>query len=402
MPAQLGDDSTKTTKPKPKPKPNPILSGTTGNDFSDVSSSAQGGGYSGAPFTNTVDPNTGMQNVQAPGSPGAALNAAVDQSIAGDGPGSSGDGGTAPDGSSIPATDWADVFWGSLGLPPDLVAQINAIFTQYPDMTMAQAVAQNALQSSPWFAQTFPGYSTGVQNGLFTDPTGYRDYVNQLNQLSNAYQGQNVTTDQVLSNLQAGYNPTRVQEGYQAGEILAADQSSAAAAMFSPGELSQIAQEAAGIGSQNGQYLGQLFTYANQVSPILSQYGQSLDRGTVENYFTQGTSVANVGNILQGNAFAAANAPAINYAAGHFGDTGQLSQDQLNAYGQDQSGYATPLGEQIKAQVDQAVQRMNGIFKGQTGQAAGLSLGPQGLNAPGLLGQKQPGSQGANTLVSAA
>ena len=217
------------------------------------------------------------------------------------GPDSNGPGSAAP---AVPDTDWADVFWGSLGLPADLISQINQIFKQYPDLNMAQAVAQNTLRNSTWFAATFPGFATGVKNGLFTDETGYRDYVNRLNVLSNQYNGRNITTDEVTGAL-----------------------------------------------------------------------GEGIDSSIFEKR-------------LQANAYLAANQGQLQYELGAFGDQGQATPEQLQAFGRQQVGLDSQLGERIKAQVDKAVQRRQNIFQGSLAGPAGLTLGPQGLNAPGLAGGK--------------
>src|SRR5581483_10455879 len=139
------------------------------------------------------------------------------------------------------------------------------------------------------------------------------------------YQGRDISAGEVAHYLAGGYDSSRVKAGFEAGSWLRLDQGTAAAGLFSPDELSQIAAEAAGIGSTNGKYLGSLFSYANQVAPLYSQYGQGLDRSQLEQYFQAGRSPTDIGNILAGNSYAAANKDILNYEASAFGN-GVLSQ----------------------------------------------------------------------------
>ena len=275
----------------PKPAPTSADSGTTGESKADF------------PFTNPVGPD-GVQLPAVPGSEQAYIQSFVDAAVGGDDTLQNATGGGGAPVMQIPDTDWAQVFWGSLGLPPDLVNQINDIFKKYPDLTMAQAVAQNVIRTSDWFATTFPGFATGVKNGLFTDETGYRDYVNKLNVISQQYNGRAVTTNEVTGAL-----------------------------------------------------------------------GEGIDASIFEKR-------------LQANAYLAANQGQLQYELGAFGDQGQATPDQLQAFSRQQVGLDTGLGEQIKAQVDKAVQRMQNIFQGSLAGPAGLTLGPQGLNASGLAGAK--------------
>lgn len=115
--------------------------------------------------------------------------------------------------------DWADAFWGSLGLPPNLVSQINGIFAQTPDQSQAYVLAKQALQGSDWYQSTFPGIGAGIQAGMFTDETGYRAYVNDLNNLYQQYYNRAVTSDEVQSWLNQGKDPRYVAEVFQGTAI---------------------------------------------------------------------------------------------------------------------------------------------------------------------------------------
>lgn len=271
MAVETGGGVGKAVPPKKKPedvappvKPTFGASPNAGNDLSDVSSSAQGGlpglpDIGSAPFTNAVGQD-GQQLVPAPGTPAADLNNSVTAAIAG-----------APDtDTSSPNTDWADAFWGSLGLPPDLVSQINAIFTQYPDATTAQAIAQNVIYGSTWFQQTFPGYANGVTAGLFSDVNGYRGYVNDMNALAQQYNQQPVSTADVVNNINAGLTSAhygQVLQGaayintnspYIQQEVGAFGESGVgqgANSQLSGSQLTSLGQEQAGIDTPLGQNL---------------------------------------------------------------------------------------------------------------------------------------------------
>ena len=208
-------------------------------------------------------------------------------------------------GASIPigGTDWADAFWGSLGLPQSLINQINDALAKVTDPTQAMAVGQNLLRSSDWYKQTFPGIANGIQQGLFTDETGYRSYVNQLNNLYQQYYNRAISSDEVTGYLQSGRSATYV------------------------------------------------------------------------------------GNVLQGNALAQTQAPQLQYEQGAFGE-GRLTDQQLQAYGQEQAGIDTPLGQQIQLRIQQAQKRLQTIAQG-TLAAPNLSLGAQGVFAPTLAAGKQ-------------
>lgn len=265
-----GSAPVKPKKPEdvaPPVKPTFGASPNAGNDLSDVSSSAQGGlpglpDIGSAPFTNPVGED-GQQLVPAAGTPAADLDNSVTAAIAGDTTqGSAGQG--APD------TDWADVFWGSLGLPPDLVSQINAIFTQYPDASTAQAIAQNVIYGSTWFQQTFPGYANGVTAGLFSDVNGYRGYVNDMNALSQQYNQAPVSTADVVNNINAGLTSTHYGQTLQGAAYVNANQGyiqQEVGAFGTPGtgqgtnsqlsgtQLTSLGQEQAGIDTPLGQNL---------------------------------------------------------------------------------------------------------------------------------------------------
>lgn len=136
---------------------------------------------------------------------------------AGTTPSGSGSGAAAAGGTLPGDVDWASAFFASLGLPADIAANIDKLFSRYSDVNTASAAALAYIRGTPWYAQTFPGIQTGIQKGLFTDESGYRDYVNKLNVLSQQYQGRPIGSDEVASYLQQGLAPSYVDNLFQAG-----------------------------------------------------------------------------------------------------------------------------------------------------------------------------------------
>lgn len=211
----------------------------------------------------------------------------------------------AAGGGAPPSIDWADVYFGGFGLPADLKNQIMQLGQKYgttnPDVFFQSA--QNLIRQSKWFTTTFPGFQAGVRAGLFTDETGYRGYLNQLNQIYKQYAGRDVT------------------------------------------------------GSE------------------------------VEGALTEGVSPDLVGRRFAADAYLKANQNDIQYLTGAF-DNAALTPEELQAYGREQAGIDTALGQQVAARLDLAKQRFQGIFQGRLA-TPGLQLSSNGLSAPGLLGNRQ-------------
>lgn len=128
--------------------------------------------------------------------------------------------------------------------------------------------------------------------------------------------------------------------------------------------------------------------YVNEVKQYYEQYlGRDPTADEITQYMTNGTSAAIVGKTLEGNAYAQAYKPDIEYYAGAFG-TGQLNQQQLDQYGQEKVGLGSQGGYALQNMIDQAIQRYKGAFAGNLAGPA-PSLGPVGLAAPGLAGEKE-------------
>lgn len=174
---------------------------------------------------------------------------------------SSGGGGGGSSAPTLPSIDWASFFWGALGLPPDLISQINTALASVTDASMALAIGTNILRSSQWYAQTYPGINYGIRNGLFADEQGYRDYVNKINQLYQQYYGRNVTTSEVTGYLQNGNDYSYIGNLLQGAAIATAEKPQLQyetgafdqAGPLSQQELTAYGQEKAGIDTTLGQ-----------------------------------------------------------------------------------------------------------------------------------------------------
>jgi hypothetical protein len=169
---------------------------------------------------------------------------------------------TAPPPNPTADVDWADVYFGQYGLPSDLKAQIMALGQKYgssnPDVFYQSA--QNLIRQSDWFQQTYPGFNSGVRAGLFTDETGYRGYVNQLNDIYQQYTGRSVTGAETSNALQSGLSPSYIGQQFQGQAYIGAnqDQIQYLSGAFGGGQLSQselasLGNEQAGIDTPQGQ-----------------------------------------------------------------------------------------------------------------------------------------------------
>jgi hypothetical protein len=212
------------------------------------------------------------------------------------GGGAGGGGGTPP-----PDIDWAKVYFGQYNLPADLISQIESLGKQYgttnPDVFFNSAL--NAVRGSDWFKTTYPGFNAGVTAGLFTDETGYRGYVNSLNNVYQQYLNRHVSGDETAAALAQGATPDLI------------------------------------------------------------------------------------GRQFQGDAIANVNAPEWQYLSGAFDENGALTGAERTAFGREQAGIDTPLGQMVQKRVQQATARASALFRG-TLATPSLSVANGRLTAPSL------------------
>jgi hypothetical protein len=111
-------------------------------------------------------------------------------------------------------TDWAAAYFGSLGLPADIVKKVNDIFKKYPDTNQAIQFALAYIRGTSWYAQTFPGIQYGIQHGLIADERDYLQYVTAMDSLAQRYWGRNISSEEIASFLFSGKTPDIVGREY--------------------------------------------------------------------------------------------------------------------------------------------------------------------------------------------
>jgi hypothetical protein len=104
---------------------------------------------------------------------------------------------------SVAPVDWSAML-GESGLPANVVAELNRIFTRTTDINQAVTIGQAYVRSTPWYAQTFPGIQSGINSGLIADEQGYRAYSNQLTQYYRQYLNRAPTPAEIAAHLTQG------------------------------------------------------------------------------------------------------------------------------------------------------------------------------------------------------
>lgn len=296
--------------------------------------------------------------------------------------GGAGGGGGGSSQETLAGFDWSD-YLGMFGLPSDLVTEIDKIFSANYDVTTAAQLALSYIRGTDWYAQTYPGIKEGIAKGVVSNEADYRSYLNQANQLYQNFYGRSITSSELAALLNNGVDITLLGKQLNATANLASLQKLAVSNYFTQDELQQIANTNAGLPSSTGDYLNGLLQYTQSVAPLYSQYGVPLTRGVIENNFKNGVTSDVIGKQLQGNAYIQANSPDIQYLAGAFGG-GALNSDQLTAYGQQQAGLDSGLGEQLNTMISKAQARLNRIFQGSLATPSLSLTSGGGLSAPSL------------------
>jgi hypothetical protein len=126
---------------------------------------------------------------------------------------------SSPPGSSPTTTtggeNWAAAYFGSFGLPPDVVKKVNEIFGKYDDTERAVQFALAYIRGTPWYAETYPGIQFGIAKGIISNEQEYRQYVNAVDVLTRRYQGRNVFGTEVASWLHEGFSPELIGLRFQ-------------------------------------------------------------------------------------------------------------------------------------------------------------------------------------------
>jgi hypothetical protein len=171
------------------------------------------------------------------------------------------------------ANDWYKAYFGSYGLPQDVQDALIGLLTKYAaDPSTAMALSTQYLRSTPWFQTTFPGFSSGVQNGMFTDETGYRNYMNTINSIYNQYMGRHVSGDEINALLKEGAAPQLVANRFQGQAWVQANtaETQYLGGAFGQGRLSSdqltaLGNENSGIDTAQGQIQQKILAQAQRI-----------------------------------------------------------------------------------------------------------------------------------------
>ena len=188
----------------------------------------------------------------------------------------SGGGSTSPDPTAL-ANDWYKAFFSNFGVPADVQNSLIDILKKYAsDPSIAQTLATQYLRTTPWYQTTFPGFSAGVSNGIFTDETGYRNYLNSINSVYNQYLGRHVSGDELTALLNEGAAPQLVANRFQGQAYIQANSPEIQylGGAFGNGRLTQdqltaLGNENAGIDTAQGQLQQKILAKAQQIQQKL-------------------------------------------------------------------------------------------------------------------------------------
>jgi hypothetical protein len=280
--------------------------------------------------------------------------------------------GTGTDDSPKNPIDWRS-YLANWGFPDDVVNTLDSIFRKYDanHVADAQAAALAYIRSTPWYTQHFPGIQDGINQGLFTDEQGYRQYVSGVNDLTQTALGRAPTTDEIVGYIQKGWTPQRVGNFFQAQGFIAADRGLIPQGMFSDDELAKIADVQAGVGGAEGQNLFDLFQYAQQTNPVfLRHFGRNIRRDELAMYQQQGQTPDTLERHFTGQELVQTQRPELEQLTGAFGigDQSQESWPNLQQYGDQTQGLNSYIGAQVTDRIDKARQRLAAIVQGTLAQ----------------------------------
>lgn len=261
-------------------------------------------------------------------------------------------------------------YWGRAATLPELNARITSgqSVTQVANQFQAGAVLGNI--SDPlkglFTADELKAYAdeqAGIDTGLGQQITQEANLAIGVNNMYQDFYGRGVTRTELDGLTSQGLDPAAVAQQFATtANINAMDP--AISSLFTPQEIQQIALQAAGGTTQNGLQLGNLAQLATQLNPLYHQYtGAGVSRDEVNQTFTSGTTVTQIGQQLSGTAWEKANEGDIQQASGSFG-TGQLSSTDLQNLGFEEGGYDTPAGQALLTAYNKTQQRLQGAFKG--------------------------------------
>lgn len=201
-------------------------------------------------------PNGGPTPPGSPAPPGSGLPGALPD------PTSTSSGGTTTTAGQGLA---ASIFAG-LGLPADIIAQLDKIFAATPDVTQATALALAYIRGTPWYGTHFPGITEGRRAGLVNDERDYLALLNQTNQLYRTFLQRDVTTGEFAAQLVEGVGPDTVGKRLQGFAFIQAYGGDIQYAMRNFGEggldsagLKSLGEQESGLSSTSGTLLEKKF-----------------------------------------------------------------------------------------------------------------------------------------------
>lgn len=221
----------------------------------------------------------------------------------------------------------------------------------------------------------------GIDTALGQHVTAIANLATQVGTLYQNFYGRAVTRDDLEGLVSQGTDAATVAQQFATQENING-MDPAIKDLFTPDEIKQVALDAAGGISQNGVALKAQMDLASQLNSVYHQYtGAGVSRQEVQDAYTNGVSATTVGQQFAGKAYVDANKGDIQYTAGAFGD-GQLSDDQLKSFGEEQTGIDTPMGQQLNTAYQKALTRLHGAFQGVLASPAlslqgGKLAGPQ-------------------------
>jgi hypothetical protein len=309
------------------------------------------------------------------------------------------EGGTSTSGPRIPLNEQQfsnplPSSFAAWGLPPDVAAQVQQMISSGASTEEILAY----IRGTEWYGKTYVGIQQGISLGLIGNEADYRSYLNQANQLYRRFYGRDITTDELVGFLTSGVSLSSINEELQTGALFKtmtgqdvgpSELAGLLSSGIDPAERLQIAAQFKQLFGRDAtpdelaQFLssGQSLSYLKGAQELFQQYqGRGISPTELSNLLSSGTSLDTLSKQFEGGAYAGAYGNDLRSVSAAYGD-GKLSEAQLKAYSEQKSGLTTPLGFKVQRALEQAMQRMQGVFQGSMATQAGLGLTRNGLGS---------------------
>jgi hypothetical protein len=201
----------------------------------------------------------------------------------------------------------------------------------------------------------------GIDSALGQKIAAEADLAIKTNTMYQDFFGRAVSRQEIDQLFKSGTTPEQVAKNF-ATQSNINGMNPAIRDLFTPQEIQQIALEQAGGTTENGKTLLAQANLAVQLNSVYHQYtGAGVSREEVAQAYQAGESPDRIAKRFAGQAFIGANRGDIQYAAGNFSE-GQLTEPELQAVGEEASGYDTPLGQELTAKLEKAQRRISKVF----------------------------------------